>query len=109
MKPGSESRDEDSGRDGPLELLSATPLGDVLLFALVCAAGALIITAFRLHPVITVVLSLVVVVGFVWWAGRKANRPWRTSDYLTFGLITVVGLVAVGLLVLAFWVMLCDC
>jgi len=109
MKPGSESRDEDSRGDGPLELLSATPLGDVLLFALVCAAGAVIITVFRLHPVVTVVLSLVVVVGFVRWAGRKADRPWRPFDYLTFGLLTIAGLAAVVLFVLAFWVMLCDC
>ncbi len=109
MKPGSESRNEAPGADGPLELLSATPLGDVLLFAVVCAVGALVVAALRIHPIITVGASLAVVVGFVWWAGRKANRPWRPSDYLTLGLLTIAGLAAVVLLVLAFWVMLCDC
>jgi hypothetical protein len=79
------------------------------LFAVVCSVGALIVAAFRVHPIITVGVSLAVVIGFVRWAGRKANRPWRPSEYLTFGLITVAGLVAVVLLVLAFWVMLCDC
>jgi hypothetical protein len=79
------------------------------LFAAVCAVGALIVAAFRVHPIITVGVSLAVVVGFVWWAGRKANRRWRPFDYLTFGLLTIAGLAAVVQLVLAFWVMLCDC
>jgi hypothetical protein len=90
-------------------LLSATPFGDMFLFAAVCAVGALIVAAFSLHPVITVGGALAVVVAFVSWAGSKANRGWRPSDYLIFGLFTVGALVAVVLIVLAFRVMLCDC
>ena len=102
MGAGSDSPNEDPEGNRPFDLLSATPLGDLFLFAAVCAVGALIVAAFSLHPVITIGVALAVVVGFVWWAGHKANRPWRPSDYLTFGLFTVARLVAVVLLVLAF-------
>ena len=108
MEPRSESPNK-KPEHRPFELLSATPLGDVFLFAAVCAIGALIVVAFSVHPIISTGAILAVVVGFVWWAGRRANRPWFPSDYLTFGLFTVVGLAVVVLVVLGFWVMLCDC
>jgi hypothetical protein len=108
MEPRSESPNEEP-EHRPFELLSATPLGDVFLFAAVCAAGALIVAAFRVHPIISTGVGLAVVAGFVWWAGGKASRPWRPSDYLTFGVFSIVGLAVVVLIVFGFWVMLCDC
>ena len=108
MEPDSESPNEEPEHRA-FELLSATPLGDVFLLVAVCAAGAFLVAAFSVHPIISSGAILAVVVGFVWWAGRKANRPWLTSDYLTFGLFTIVGLAVVVLIVVGLWVMLCDC
>jgi hypothetical protein len=109
---GESSEPDEEPRASRIDLIAATPLGDILLFAVVCLASAGLTFAFRTHPFISLGVGAAFVVIIVGAVGRRAQRSqhrWRASQYLAFGLLTavVVGIAVVALLAVA--TLVCDC
>lgn len=92
-----------------LDVLAATPLGDVLLFAAVCGVGAILVAAFSVHPFITTGAGLGAAEGFSWIAGRRASGTWTTRTYVLVFLLAAAALAVVGLGFFLLLVMTCDC
>lgn len=105
-----------SNKGSPLErftdYVGATPFGDLVIFAVICATGAGLALLFRAHPAISVGLLIAAVAVSVWAASRiaaRAGNPWAPWTYVRFALLIVASLLVGGLVFSVLWLALCDC